>query len=178
MRVFTAAIVMVFSLAVMAQGNGNGNGNGNVNGGQSQLVLTAAEFDFDGGTALISGLNLGETFPFDGTLKLFLPGQGEVILTVLDFDPSSGEILAELPLGIEDLPGTYLLSASRGTAAINNDSFAVTIGAVGADGAQGETGAQGLQGVQGLAVDRRGRVLVGIEQFDPPPGLDQRLLDQ
>jgi hypothetical protein len=86
-------------------------------------VILGAEVDLQAMTVLISGSNLGETEPL---VTLFVPTLGEVELLILDYDPVNQEILAELPDGIENLPGTFLLTVSRGPRA--SDIFHVAVG--------------------------------------------------
>ena len=88
------------------------------------LILGAEVELFFDNTILISGRDLGDIAP---TVTLFVPALGEVGLRVLDFNPLTQEILAELPLGIEDRPGTFRLTVFRESDPSNFDDFDVTI---------------------------------------------------
>ena len=90
-------------------------------------VILGAEVNFKNHSLLISGRNFGVTAPFSGIVRLFVPMQGELELNVLAFDPLTQEILADLPAGIEDTPGTFRLTVSKESDPPNADDFAVTI---------------------------------------------------
>ncbi|MDA2937131.1 LamG domain-containing protein [Acidobacteria bacterium AH-259-A15] len=91
------------------------------------VVILGAEVNLDNSTILISGFNFGSTAPFSGVVKLFVPMQGELELNVLAFDPVTQEILAELPVGIEDTPGTFRLTVDKQSDPPDLDHFGVTI---------------------------------------------------
>ena len=77
------------------------------------VMILGAEVNLKNSTILISGINFGSTAPFSGIVKLFAPMQGEVELNVLAFDPVTQEILADLPMGIQDSPGTFRLTVNK-----------------------------------------------------------------
>ncbi len=123
----------------------------------TQLVIRGAEASFDpspclepcAGTILISGLNFGSSAPFQGAVSLFVPNGGETPLPVLDFDPLSQLLLAELPAGLDSTPGTFLLKVSTGSQASESDILDATIGTTGPAGPRGPQGDVGPQGPQG-----------------------------
>lgn len=92
------------------------------------LVITSAEPDVDAGTLLISGENLGAA-SFTGEVGLHLPIVGRVVLPVLDFEPSTQQLLVELP-ALGSFSGTVLLDIEDGAEADRADTFDVTIGAL------------------------------------------------
>lgn len=66
-------------------------------------------------------------------------------LAVIDL--SDTRLVVHLPAGVE--PGSYRLRVSRGTGAVQNDTFALTIGVVGPEGVQGPEGPAGEPGAAG-----------------------------
>ena len=126
-------------------------------GGLGQPVIIGAEPDLDNGTMIISG----ENFKEPSTVILFVPTVGLLELVVLDFDSVNEEFLVELPLGIEDTPGSLFLSVTTASGDGDDDDddddggqdqqslpFEVAIGASG-QGPQGDTGPQGPTGDTG-----------------------------
>ena len=101
----------------------------------TQLVIRSVEPSSDpqpctadcAGTLLISGLNFGAEPIFSGEVSLFLPGQGELPLPVLAFDPITQEILTELPIEFSDVSGSLLLGVSTGDGQGDFDVFDVTL---------------------------------------------------
>lgn len=106
------------------------------------LTITRTEADFTTNTLLI----FGENFAWAGDLDPQVTLAGDP-LVVTGFTDS--QITAELPAGL--IPGSYLLTVSRGPGPLRNDDFEVTLGAVGPQGATGPPGAQGPQGPAGPA---------------------------
>jgi hypothetical protein len=115
-----------------------------------QLVVTGAQANLQTDELLISGRNFGTGTSFTGTVKLFVPGQGEIGLSVISFDRINQKILVRLPATLDASPGTYLLSVSTGSGTPRNDSMDLTIGATGPLGVPGPTGSQGQPGPQGI----------------------------
>lgn len=135
--------------------------------GQQQLVITGAQADLQADRLLISGRNFGTGTSFTGTVKLFVPGQGEISLSVLSFDRINQKIIVGLPATLDTSPGTYLLSVSTGSGTQRNDSMDLTIGATGPPGGQGPTGPQGPQGESGP------QGVPGPQGLQGPPGPTQ-----
>ncbi len=83
----------------------------------------------------------------------FPPEEGRIRLEVLRFDHTNPQmILAELPDGVEEFSGTYLLKINRGhgNASKKSDGFDLTfVGGEGSGGATGPTGPTGPSGVDG-----------------------------
>ena len=128
----------------------DGDDNGD-NGGKKNLTITGAEPDFDNDTILITGDYFSKKNTFKGQVLLYFPPEtGSISLNVLNFDPTSPQmILADLPDGIEEYPGTYLLLVTQDNkknSPNKGDGFDVTIGAVGAEGPIGPTGLVGATG--------------------------------
>ena len=122
-----AALLLVCSVVAAAQGG-------------PQLAITGAEADTDAGTLQIYGRNF---IASNGALPAVALAGAPLVVQTID----NGYIKAWLPVGIT--PGSYRVTVSRGTGAVQNDSFAVTIGAAGPIGATGPQGAQGEPGPQG-----------------------------
>ncbi len=127
-----------------------------------QLVITGTQV-FDGsicvdptcdGILLISGRNLGDTAPFVGTVKLFIP-PAEQDLTVVAFDPVAQNLAAELPDGTLGLPGTFLLTVSTGPSGAETDVFDVALEVTGVVAGPGLMGG-GRAGELSLWVDFQG----------------------
>jgi len=149
----------------------------------SGLQIRAIELLLASATIVISGNGFSTDNDFNGSVSLFVPGLGYTNLPVIAFSNlgATQEMIARLPLGIENSPGTYLLRLSAPSGATTNTTqFAVYIGVSqegpkgdqgprgergpkgeqgdmgergepGAQGQRGETGAQGLQGERGDA---------------------------
>jgi len=127
-RPLVAGMALLLAGAVVAAQGGN------------QLAITGADADVDAGTLQIYGRNF---IASNGALPtVALAGAPLVVQTI-----ENGYIKAWLPAGIT--PGSYRVTVSRGNGTPQNDSFAVTIGAVGPTGATGPQGAQGEPGPQG-----------------------------
>ena len=106
-----------------------------------QLLITSTEVTLSGGlpaTIIIKGQKFGEK-------------TGRVTLGSLDLQPilrwTLTEIEAALPAGL--LPGTYMLTVTRGPAATQTFSVDVTIGSSGPPGPAGPSGPTGPQGPAG-----------------------------
>ncbi|MDJ0833939.1 MAG: MopE-related protein [Gammaproteobacteria bacterium] len=117
-----------------------------------QLLVTSVQTDLAANEITILGQRLtGRKFKGDDDDRKKPRNRvpevtlGNNTLQVLNY--SSEQITAMLPDGIE--AGDYLLTVSAGRGIRNNDSYALTIGAVGQTGPQGEVGPQGPQGEQG-----------------------------
>lgn len=147
--VIFVAVVICCPATTFCQGGPPSGGPPHGGSGTSQLVITGALVDFDAGTMEISGRNFGATLPFEGVITLFVPSQGLVELTVLDFDVDSQQLLVDLPADVSTTPGTFLFTITTGPASIQFDAFDVTIGAVGPQGLPGPNGPQGPQGLPG-----------------------------
>jgi hypothetical protein len=116
---------------------------------QPQLTIMRAEADqspdLAAGKILIQGYNF--VSGHETNVAVTLAGETLFIIGI----PTATEIMAELPAGYQ--PGTYLLTVSRGSGSVKNDTFNLAIGAAGPPGPagqKGETGAQGPQGKQGI----------------------------
>jgi len=136
-----------------------------------QLVVQRAEADLAAETLLIEGQNLlwnndsEVVVTLAGTPLLVLPGATDT------------HVLAQLPPGLT--PGDYLVKVSRGTGAVQNDEFDLTIGAVGPagpagprgpDGQPGEPGPQGSPGPPGPKGDKGDAGAQGPAGPPGPPG--------
>lgn len=108
-----------------------------------QLVITNAIADFNSSTITIEGRNFGTDIP-----SVVLNDSPVTVLS-----NSDTQIVTDLPVL---LPGSYLLSVSRGPSSTDADAFDITLGAVGPTGStgpqgiNGNTGATGAQGPQGI----------------------------
>ena len=140
-RSFMMLVFMCFSALVFAQGNPQA-------GGQRQVVIKAVELDIQSETILITGDNFGQSPPFSGDLMIFSP-EGYQGLEIIDFDAPNQEIIARLPAGLVDLPGTYLLKIVMGNSPTAMDVFPLALGLAGPVGPQGEVGPMGPQGEVG-----------------------------
>ena len=128
--------------------------------GQPQLTIMRAEADqppdLAAGKILIQGYNF---VPGNETnVVVTLAGETLLIIGI----PTGTEIVAELPAGYP--PGTYLLTVSRGSGSVKNDTFDLTIGAVGPAGSKGDKGDKGdkgQQGEQGLPGSTGPRIVTG-----------------
>ena len=136
-----------------------------------QLLIVQAEADLNAETLLIRGQYF--LWAGDDSAVVTLVGTP---LTV--YDLTETEILAQLPVDLA--PGGYLLNVSRGNGTVQNDTFALTIGAVGPQGPHGpvgpqgpmgDTGPQGLPGAQGPQGERGE---TGPEGPQGPKGLNGR----
>lgn len=102
---------------------------------ETQLIIRSVEVDFDpsacqnpcAGTLLISGLNLGSTTSFGGTVELFVPMQGMKEISVIGFEPLAQEILAEIPPSLNETPGSFLLRVSTGGSEKDTGFFHATL---------------------------------------------------
>ena len=116
---------------------------GDDNGDDKSLTITGAEPDFEGDTLLITGNNFAKGNNFKGKVLLFFPPEtGSVELNVLNFDPTNPQmILADLPDGIEEFSGTYLLLVTKdnSNSPKKRDDFDITFTS-GGDGTNGPTG--------------------------------------
>lgn len=108
--------------------------------GRPQLLVTHAVATVDAQLLVIDGQYF--VWANDDQPVVTLAGATLTILNVTDT-----EIQVMLPAGIA--PGDYLLKVSRGSGAVQNDAFALTIGAVGPQGPPGMTGPPGPQGEKG-----------------------------
>ena len=127
-RVLSILLVLTFATPLFAQREP---------GPANQLLVVSAAVDYGIGKIYVSGSNFGGAPP---VVKL----NGSQ-LEVLSFTPTT--IAAMIPAGT--LPGSYLLTVSRGNAAIEFDAFSVTIGAAGPQGERGPAGATGAAGPAG-----------------------------
>jgi len=104
-----------------------------------QLVITNASYDATQGLLTIYGQQFG-TNP-----NVWLAAQQ------LDVMSSTADLI-QVILAQQPLPGSYLLTISRGPSTPDNGTFVMTFGSVGpagADGAPGKTGDTGAQGPAG-----------------------------
>lgn len=106
-----------------------------------QLLITRADADLAAETLLIEGQHF--VWANDDQTAVILAGSPLAVHTI-----GETHILAQLPPGLS--PGGYLLKVSRGAGAVQNDTFALTVGAVGPQGPQGPQGPMGNTGPQGL----------------------------
>ncbi len=101
--------------------------------------------DFNQQTLNIEGVNLGSA----PTVVLAAGGGGVVPLTIIG---ANSEVI-QARLGTV-LPGTYLLMVVNGNGNVQQDTMAITLGAVGAKGDKGDTGPTGHAPVLTWAGDR------------------------
>jgi hypothetical protein len=129
-RAVIALFVLLLASSAAAQGS------------RPQLLITRAEANL--ATELLS--IEGRYFVWANDLAP-LVWLNEVPLSIVAV--SDARVEAGLPRGLA--PGTYLLRVSRGSGAVQNGTFIVTIGAVGPRGADGPPGppGQGLPGPSG-----------------------------
>jgi len=104
-----------------------------------QLLITKVLFSAEGSEIYIHGYRFNRHSRKHNSLKVSLGGTKLAIISV-----SENMIAAWLPTG--PVPGDYLLSVSTGRGIKDNDSYALTVGAM---GTQGETGAPGPEGPPG-----------------------------
>ena len=104
-----------------------------------QLVVLSVQPNIAAGELTIAGRQFGDAAP-----EVSIEG---LSLTVISYSPTL--IVTELPASLIAAPGSYLLRVSRGPATVQNDTFAVTIGATGPKGETGPMGPQGHAGPQG-----------------------------
>lgn len=123
----------------------------NLKPSSNQLLITSAEVSFEptGNALIIGGHNLAESENFEGSVTLHLPEQQSYLLDVLGFDPLLQQLAVGLPAGIEEWPGSFLLTVSTGPGLSQFDAFPVTIGSVGPQGDPGPPGPQGEMGPPG-----------------------------
>ena len=117
----------------------------------SGLQIRAIELLLASATIVISGNGFSSDNNFNGSVSLFVPGLGYTNLPVIAFSNlgASQEMIARLPLGIENSPGTYLLRLSAPSGATTNTTqFAVYIG-VSIEGPKGDQGPRGERGPKG-----------------------------
>jgi hypothetical protein len=106
-----------------------------------QLRIVRAQADLASETLVIDGQYF--VWATDAASVVTLGGDP---LTVQTVTPT--QVVAYLPAGIP--PGAYLLKVSRGNGAVQNDTLALTIGAVGPEGPRGPEGPMGDAGPRGL----------------------------
>ena len=134
-----------------------------------KLVIFGAEPDLADDDMLISGLNFSNNSTFNGIVTLYVPGTGIVELNDTSFTqapletPETDKLLVDIPDGLENSPGTFLLTVSKknppppGFQRTKNgkrDHFHVAIGGGGSgipgpEGPAGPTGADGPEGPEG-----------------------------
>jgi hypothetical protein len=104
-----------------------------------QPVIEATYANLENGQLLVAGHNFGDrpTVTLDG-----------IRLGVVHADDR--QIVAKLPRGAGDHPGTYRLVVWRGHGVPLADTFSVTIGVAGPKGEKGERGDPGPRGIEGL----------------------------
>ncbi len=113
---------------------------GSAQSGRPQLLIVQAQANVETHLLVIDGRNF--TWANDDQVAVTLAGSPLPVLNL-----ASSQIQVMLPEGIA--PGDYLLRVSRGAGAVQNDSFALTLGAVGPQGAKGDKGEPGEQGPPG-----------------------------
>jgi len=111
---------------------------------QGPIVITGAEPSFVTHTIAISGTGFGAGPNLNGTVTLFVPGNDPVKLDVIAF--TGTEIIAEFPLALATMPGTFLLTVAKEG---KSGEFAVSFGTAGPAGPQGPTGPEGPTGPTG-----------------------------
>ncbi|MEJ1971394.1 MAG: hypothetical protein WDM96_02460 [Lacunisphaera sp.] len=77
------------------------------------LAVLTVESDYTDHLLTISARGLGQGDTFDGKMKLYIPGQGRVVLPVVSFDPVAREVVVAYPATLEAAPATYLLTVIR-----------------------------------------------------------------
>ena len=108
--------------------------------GRPQLLIVGAQADFANHVLLIEGRYF--VWANDDQPIVTLAGAPLALLNVTDT-----QVQALLPEGVA--PGDYLLKVSRGPGAVQNDTFALTLGAVGPPGPKGDQGDKGERGDPG-----------------------------
>ena len=129
----------------------------------SQLLITQVTVDFDAGEIHIQGLRLNNG-KADGQGPRVTLGGEELSL----INASETLISAWLPVGT--LAGDYLLTVSNGPSTNQNDTYALTIGAVGPKGEKGDTGPQGPKGDTGPQGPKGDKGDVGPRGLQGLPG--------
>ncbi len=139
-----------------------------------QLLITSVQTDLEANEIYIVGQRLvGRTHRGDDDDRRKRRDRaprvtlGNSELPVINY--SRNLITAALPQGI--LAGDYLLSVSTGRGSKNNDSYALTIGAVGPTGPQGEQGETGPQGPIGLTGPEGPQGPAGPQGVPGPQGI-------
>ena len=110
------------------------------------LLITAVQVDETLDTITI----MGQQFNFGtGPLVVTLGQVGDITAKCQTPPPTATLITCQFSVGGLPPAGDYLLTVSNGTGQSQNDSYALTIGAVGAQGPRGATGATGPAGPTG-----------------------------
>ena len=129
------------------------------------MVILGTDVDYAGATLYING----ENFTNGSGPVVKLAGVPARVLSAKDT-----ELAVSLPATFLGAVGSYVLSVSTGTLAVQNDVLAVTLGAsgprgpVGPQGAQGPKGDTGVAGPQGLQGERG---LTGATGATGPQGI-------
>lgn len=108
LRIATIAICATTALPVFADRDDDDDD-------KKQLVIKAVEPVYANHTLAISGNNLGRGASFAGTVRLFVPGQGDVLLPVTGFSAAEQEVTVKFPAALASSPGNYLLKLSTGS---------------------------------------------------------------
>lgn len=116
-----------------------------------QLTILAVEPSYAQHTLTITGNNLGSGRTFTGSARLFVPGSGDVPLTVAAFSGAQQELTVLFPPALASAPGNYRLKLTTGPGDNRYAEFPVTLGAVGPQGVAGPVGPAGPAGPVGPA---------------------------
>ncbi len=126
------------------------------------------------GTLLISGLNFGSDPTFLGEVSLFLPGQDELTLPILAFNPITQEMITELPIEFATIRGSLLLGVRTGDGQNEGDAFDFTL--EGDADSNNELQTLNLSGTD-LSLSQNGGT-VSINDPDADPGNEIQTLTQ
>jgi uncharacterized protein YkwD len=110
------------------------------NNPEPQLLVLEAQADLQAGLLIVRGQNF--LWHGDEAVAASLARVPLYLLNVIET-----QLVAQLPLDLQ--PGTYVLEVSRGPAAVQRDTLALTIGVVGPQGAEGPPGDPGPVGPRG-----------------------------
>lgn len=144
LRPLAALSLLLFAGVTFGQGHG----------ASSQApVMLGAEVDLVSRILRIHGGNFVNRQDEPVILQLFVPSQELVTLTLRSF--TAAEIEADLPVGFDDSPGTFLLIATNPDTQ-HFATFDLTIGTVGPRGAAGDSRSTGYHRSSGGA--RTGRL--------------------
>lgn len=114
-------------------------------GSRPQLLIVSAEASVAADMLVINGQYF--VWANDDQTLVTLAGAPLALLNITET-----QIQALLPANTP--PGSYLLGVSRGNGAVQNDTFALTLGAVGPKGDTGDPGPPGADGAPGPKGDK------------------------
>ena len=148
------------SLALCVSAQGQNRRGENNNGAESagrrplgRLVIASAEPRLDDSILEIYGRNFGRN-AFEGTVILHLSELNAIELDVADFELFENgvdKLVTEVPDGLEQFNGSYLLEIRDGNAITRQDVFSLSLGFIGPEGPSGPQGLAGPTGATGPA---------------------------